>query len=98
MFRDGCALSVDTTGASDEVHAAAALLSLICLIDIHPFSKPSKWVKVREGCDGKLRAFCVLVHPMALTALATDTKAAEFLEQMKSSWKLFDRKVPLIAS
>jgi hypothetical protein len=65
-------------------------------MDIHPFSLPSQWVKVKPGCDIKLKEFCVLMHPAALSALATDMPASDFLKQMSTSWKLVDRDVPLI--
>jgi len=87
---------VNTAGADLDVQLAAALLELICLIDISPLSLPSDWVTVRPFCDHALKVFCVLVHPLALRALTADTPAAEFLREARARWAMVGRGCPLI--
>lgn len=97
MLRGGPCLLVQTKPEDDpEDVDATVLFALIALVDIHPFDPPSKWTHVRPGFDDKLKAFCVLAHPLALTALGTDMPAAEFMAIMRGRWKLVDRSVPLI--
>jgi hypothetical protein len=90
-------LLVETTPAdgADTVDAVT-LLALIGLIDIHPFSVPSQWTRVRPGFDNKLKSFCVLAHPFALLAMSADMPPDKFMSVMRMRWKLVDPAVPLV--